>query len=187
MLGLPVRMAWDDSEGSGTILEAGRATLEPLSRDQADLIDRIEVGRRIAGPVRLRSRSKIPPGRRSSSPQAAPSSSPLRPRLVGRPERTRTGRPTACSSRSSQCSATSRSRAGGARHGRWGTGAGEGPSPSPHARGRALLDGAAAAEVEPGQAGNLPAHRDEAEVRQEVRWEDRSVDEHSLVARLPSG
>ena len=53
VLGLPVRMAWDDPEGSGTILEAGRATLELLSRDQADLIDRIEVGRRIAGPVRL--------------------------------------------------------------------------------------------------------------------------------------
>ena len=76
-------MAWDDSEGSGTILEAGRATLELLSRDQADLIDRIEVGRRIAGPSASRSRSKIPPGRRSSSPQAAPSSSPLRPRPVG--------------------------------------------------------------------------------------------------------
>jgi lactoylglutathione lyase len=53
VLGLPVRMAWDDPEGSGTILEAGRATLELLSRDQAELIDRIEVGHRVAGPVRL--------------------------------------------------------------------------------------------------------------------------------------
>jgi lactoylglutathione lyase len=53
VLGLPVRMAWDDAEGSGTILEAGRATLELLSRDQAELIDRIEVGRRVTGPVRL--------------------------------------------------------------------------------------------------------------------------------------
>ena len=52
-LGLPVRMSWDEPEGSGTILEAGRATLELLSEDQAELIDRVEVGRRVAGPVRL--------------------------------------------------------------------------------------------------------------------------------------
>jgi tRNA(Arg) A34 adenosine deaminase TadA/predicted enzyme related to lactoylglutathione lyase len=52
-LGLPVRMSWDEPEGKGTILEAGRATLELLSRDQAELIDRVEVGRRVAGPVRL--------------------------------------------------------------------------------------------------------------------------------------
>jgi catechol 2,3-dioxygenase-like lactoylglutathione lyase family enzyme len=52
-LGLPVRMSWDEAEGKGTILEAGRATLELLSRDQAELIDRVEVGRRVAGPVRL--------------------------------------------------------------------------------------------------------------------------------------
>lgn len=53
VLGLPVRMAWDEPEGSGTILEAGRATLELLSVSQAELIDRVEVGRRVAGPVRL--------------------------------------------------------------------------------------------------------------------------------------
>jgi tRNA(Arg) A34 adenosine deaminase TadA/catechol 2,3-dioxygenase-like lactoylglutathione lyase family enzyme len=52
-LGLPVRLAWDEPEGSGTILDAGRATLELLSSDQAALIDAIEVGRRVAGPVRL--------------------------------------------------------------------------------------------------------------------------------------
>ena len=53
VLGLPVRMAWDEPEGSGTIFEAGRATLEVLSVDQAELIDRVEVGERVAGPVRL--------------------------------------------------------------------------------------------------------------------------------------
>ncbi|HXV34076.1 MAG TPA: deaminase [Gaiellaceae bacterium] len=52
-LGLPVRLAWDEPEGSGTILDAGRATLELLSVSQAELIDRVEVGRRVAGPVRL--------------------------------------------------------------------------------------------------------------------------------------
>ena len=53
VLGLPVRMAWDEPTGSGAILEAGRATLELLSVDQAELIDSIEVGERVAGPVRL--------------------------------------------------------------------------------------------------------------------------------------
>jgi uncharacterized glyoxalase superfamily protein PhnB len=46
-------MAWDEPSGSGAILEAGRATLELLSVDQAELIDSIEVGERVAGPVRL--------------------------------------------------------------------------------------------------------------------------------------
>jgi len=32
---------------------AGRATLELLSPEQAELIDRVEVGARVAGPVRL--------------------------------------------------------------------------------------------------------------------------------------
>lgn len=53
VLGLPVRMAWDEPDGSGAVLEAGRATLELLSPDQADLIDSVEVGERVAGPVRL--------------------------------------------------------------------------------------------------------------------------------------
>jgi lactoylglutathione lyase len=53
VLGLPVRMSWDEPSGTGAILEAGAATLEILSPDQAELSDRIEVGRRVAGPVRL--------------------------------------------------------------------------------------------------------------------------------------
>ncbi|MGH3041698.1 MAG: VOC family protein [Gaiellaceae bacterium] len=52
-LGLHVRLAWDEPTGSGVILEAGAATLELISPEQADLIDEIEVGRRVAGPVRL--------------------------------------------------------------------------------------------------------------------------------------
>jgi lactoylglutathione lyase len=35
------------------VLDAGRATLELLSTDQAELVDRIEAGGRAAGPVRL--------------------------------------------------------------------------------------------------------------------------------------
>jgi lactoylglutathione lyase len=52
-LGLPVLRVWDEPSGSGAILDAGRATLEVISTSQAELIDRIEVGERIAGPVRL--------------------------------------------------------------------------------------------------------------------------------------
>jgi lactoylglutathione lyase len=52
-LGLPVIQAWENSDGSGAILDAGRATLELLSVAQAELVDRIEVGERVAGPVRI--------------------------------------------------------------------------------------------------------------------------------------
>jgi lactoylglutathione lyase len=52
-LGLPVVHAWDEPSGSGAILDAGRATLELLSVAQAELVDRVEVGERVAGPVRL--------------------------------------------------------------------------------------------------------------------------------------
>ena len=52
-LGLPVIQAWDQPTGSGAILDAGRATLELLSVAQAELVDRVEVGERVAGPIRL--------------------------------------------------------------------------------------------------------------------------------------
>jgi lactoylglutathione lyase len=52
-MGLPVLEAWEGSSGSGTVLDAGRATLELLSTDQAALVDRVEVGERVAGTVRL--------------------------------------------------------------------------------------------------------------------------------------
>jgi catechol 2,3-dioxygenase-like lactoylglutathione lyase family enzyme len=52
-LGLPVVESWERPTGRGAILAAGRATLELLSVDQAENIDEVEVGRRVAGPVRL--------------------------------------------------------------------------------------------------------------------------------------
>ena len=48
-LGLPVVEEWD----GGVVLDAGRATLELLSTEHAEQLDRIEVGERSAGPVRL--------------------------------------------------------------------------------------------------------------------------------------
>ncbi|HEX9381660.1 MAG TPA: VOC family protein [Gaiellaceae bacterium] len=53
VLGLPVIESWDNPTGSGAILEAGRATLELLSVAQAELVDQVEVGDRVAGPVRI--------------------------------------------------------------------------------------------------------------------------------------
>ena len=52
-LGLPVLEVWRSPEGDVTLLDAGRATLELLDEAQAEYIDRIEAGRRVAGPVRL--------------------------------------------------------------------------------------------------------------------------------------
>ncbi|HEY7046563.1 MAG TPA: VOC family protein [Jatrophihabitantaceae bacterium] len=51
-LGLPEEAAYADS-GRVVILGAGRATIELVDREHAEEIDRIEVGRRVAGPVRL--------------------------------------------------------------------------------------------------------------------------------------
>jgi lactoylglutathione lyase len=53
VLGLPALEEWDSPDGQGIVLDAGRATLELLSPDQAALVDRIEAGARVAGPVRL--------------------------------------------------------------------------------------------------------------------------------------
>jgi lactoylglutathione lyase len=51
-LGLPEIEAYADS-GRVSILGAGRATLEILDAQHAAEVDNIEVGRRVAGPVRL--------------------------------------------------------------------------------------------------------------------------------------
>jgi lactoylglutathione lyase len=52
-LGLPEVARYDNPDGRVSILGAGRATLELLSADQVGVIDRIEVGRAVSGPVRL--------------------------------------------------------------------------------------------------------------------------------------
>jgi catechol 2,3-dioxygenase-like lactoylglutathione lyase family enzyme len=52
-LGLPVIQEWDQPTGRGAILDAGRATLELLSVDQSELVDGVEVGEVVSGPVRL--------------------------------------------------------------------------------------------------------------------------------------
>ncbi|ALV32332.1 MULTISPECIES: VOC family protein [Streptomyces] len=53
VLGLPERAAFSSPDGRVTILEAGRATLELTDPGHAAFIDDVEVGRRVAGPVRV--------------------------------------------------------------------------------------------------------------------------------------
>ena len=52
-LGLEEREAWEAHGGRIAILAAGTATLELVDEGQAAGIDEIEVGRRVAGPVRV--------------------------------------------------------------------------------------------------------------------------------------
>lgn len=52
-LGLPEIGAFDDGAGRVLILDAGRATLELSDVPHAEHIDRLEVGRRVAGHIRV--------------------------------------------------------------------------------------------------------------------------------------
>ena len=52
-LGFRERESWDRADGRGTILDAGRATLELFDPRMADSLDAIEVGRRVSGPIRF--------------------------------------------------------------------------------------------------------------------------------------
>jgi catechol 2,3-dioxygenase-like lactoylglutathione lyase family enzyme len=52
-LGLEVRDMWVAEGSKGVLLEAGSATLELFDEGQAAMVDEVEVGRRVAGPVRI--------------------------------------------------------------------------------------------------------------------------------------
>ena len=52
-LELPQLEVWESPGGRVVLLDAGRATLELLDEGHAAEVDQIEVGRRVAGPVRL--------------------------------------------------------------------------------------------------------------------------------------
>ncbi len=52
-LGLPMQGSYEANGGRVTILEAGRATLEINDPAYAEYIDEVEVGRRVAGPIRV--------------------------------------------------------------------------------------------------------------------------------------
>ena len=52
-LGLEMRDMWIAEGARGVLLDAGRATLELFDEGQAAMVDEIEVGRRVAGAVRI--------------------------------------------------------------------------------------------------------------------------------------
>lgn len=52
-LGLPQAADFSGEQGRVVLLEAGRATIELVDADQAAYIDDIEVGRRVAGTLRV--------------------------------------------------------------------------------------------------------------------------------------
>jgi catechol 2,3-dioxygenase-like lactoylglutathione lyase family enzyme len=52
-LGLEVEESWDRPDGRGAILPVERATLELLSTEMTETVDRIEAGERVSGTVRL--------------------------------------------------------------------------------------------------------------------------------------
>jgi len=53
VLGMPVEEVYETDDGRVTILGAGRATLELSDPAQVAYIDRVEVGRRVAGHIRI--------------------------------------------------------------------------------------------------------------------------------------
>lgn len=53
VLGMEETAAFSDDGGEVVILEAGRATLEIANPAHADYIDRVEVGERVAGHIRV--------------------------------------------------------------------------------------------------------------------------------------
>jgi lactoylglutathione lyase len=53
VLGLPELADFSSDDGRVTLLGAGRATIEIVDQDQAEFIDRVEVGRRVAGHIRV--------------------------------------------------------------------------------------------------------------------------------------
>jgi catechol 2,3-dioxygenase-like lactoylglutathione lyase family enzyme len=52
-LGLPVLESWEGPSGRGAVMDAGRATIEVLSVEQAELVERVEAGGATPDPVRL--------------------------------------------------------------------------------------------------------------------------------------
>ncbi len=52
-LGLSQLADWSSADAKVVLLDGGHATLEIIDASQAALIDQVEVGQRVAGPVRL--------------------------------------------------------------------------------------------------------------------------------------
>jgi lactoylglutathione lyase len=53
VLGLEVEQQWSTEKRRGIVLRVQKATLEIVNNPQAAMIDQVEAGRRVAGPIRL--------------------------------------------------------------------------------------------------------------------------------------
>ena len=85
VLGLTEQGAFASEDGRVTILDAGRATLELTDPNHAAFIDDVEVGRRVAGHIRVAFRWTTPSRPRRSWPPRGPRSWPSRLALPGTP------------------------------------------------------------------------------------------------------
>jgi len=70
-LGLPQVAGWENDGGHAVLFDAGRPTLEIFDEAQARAIDQIEVGQRVAGPVRVAFKWRTAKGRRGSGRRGA--------------------------------------------------------------------------------------------------------------------
>jgi methylmalonyl-CoA/ethylmalonyl-CoA epimerase len=52
-LGLDIAQDWTSDQGRVLMFELGSGTLEIFDERQADMVDRIEVGQRVSGPIRF--------------------------------------------------------------------------------------------------------------------------------------
>ena len=52
-LGLEPAQVWSQGENQAVLLEMGRATLELFNENRAEIVDQIEAGERLSGPIRL--------------------------------------------------------------------------------------------------------------------------------------
>jgi predicted enzyme related to lactoylglutathione lyase len=53
VVGLQVQQEWSSEEGRGVVLSVKACTLEILDDSHSEMVDRIEVGRRVSGQVRF--------------------------------------------------------------------------------------------------------------------------------------
>jgi lactoylglutathione lyase len=81
VLGLPVRAVFESPGGHVTLLDAGRATLELMDDANARYVDEVEVGRRVAGHIRVAFEVEDAAGATAAAEEAGA-------RLVAAPTRT---------------------------------------------------------------------------------------------------
>jgi len=52
-LGIEPTAIWSNGQGKGLVLDMGKATLEIFDEAQAEIVDGLEAGKRVSGPIRF--------------------------------------------------------------------------------------------------------------------------------------